>query len=641
MGKLASSPYSRPTRPFFSALRPMSIVCILSSQILSQIKGLPSGAEGTIIGEPSSLPRMIWGLDPNDAVSTSHVPQPQQSRPASTKLPASNLKSRYSAHQGSASFVKPATFSSPHVGPRFSNSDVNYNPFEQPQSGKVFSRPVSTAPEAHREEGPRSNERKTIRGEPAPGIDLSVHEDPMRHERRYEHGVRDNDIMKCSHLLGNLAAPNTVDRFLELLPVEETQHQRQPDNRTQEETYREHSYRSGSRKGHQSNLIDLLASPVSLFDHAPNVYSRVASGTPRLSTQEFIPSYLPTPPSSTSPQWSSVFSPMRGSRGLSAGFSSYSSNDHSSGIAMRKQTNTTNNELSEELRRFVFENMSPISSANTLDALQASRTSHACVTNVCLQARNAPSGSESPAHPPGLPIPQHILLSKALEPFDPLSAHAPSPRSAISPSTSPYARSTLANPRSIPLSRLRQKRGAIKLATVPEEDSADSYVHDGRLAPLMHSPFRLFLRTPSPLDDRLHAQSMEEKTTPGDDLKLRQARVKLPHGANTHAGSTQGGYFDLCQNATLQDSPKKKRLQRRKRPVKLAENGKTGFPLVSEGTVSFGSCTSSVPQDVRKGGDPISSASARLSRFIRCENGLLLSNGYNTAATRSETKIPT
>ena len=622
VGNFASTPYSCAPRAFFPALRPMSIVCFSSSAFLSQIKGLLSGAEGTIIGEPSSLPRMIWGLDPNDAVPNSHVPQTQtqQSRTVSIKPLSVNFKTRYNAHQGAFSVSTPATSGSLHVGPRFGNADKNYNSFEQVKTGREFSS-MPAVLEARREEEPRCNSRRMARRGPDLGLHASVHEEPIGIEHRYEHNILGDGIMDCSHLL-SLGPPNTIDTVLELLPPEETPHQRPSEGRNQDETHMQYSYEQSSRNGHPSHVFDLLSSPVALRDRPFNAYPRVVSGArPRLIAQDYTPNYLPTPPNSTSPQWTSAFSPLRNGRSHTTG-SSQSIGDISS-VVRRSQARTTNDELSEELRRFVFENMTPVGSANGIDAPQFARTSHTSARSMYMTARNALVSSESPSHPPGLPIPQHILLSKALEPFNPLSAQESSPKS-TSPSASPYTRSTLSNPRSIPLSRLRQKRGAVKLATVPEEDSAESHVHDGRLAPPSLPPLRLLLRTPSPLDDRLHAQSMEDKTTFGDDLKLRQARVKLPHSANTRTDGAQGGYFDSSQNTIPQNSPKKKRLQRKKRPVRPVELEKSGFPLISEGTVSFGSSNSSATQDIRKEAGRLSLVDTPPGRFYPMGKGVLM-----------------
>jgi hypothetical protein len=570
------------------------------------MKSHPSGAEGTIIGEPSSLPRMIWGLDPNDTI-TSHVPQPQPqpSRTVSTKTPASSFKSCYGNHQRPASSASTsAIFSSPHVGPRFGNPDMNCNSSKQLQVGGDFSISMPAALEAHREEDPRSTLHRTTRGDPDLGLDLTVLEEPLRLEPRFEHSLRDDSTLGYSHL-HRVGASNAIDRGFRLLSDEkDLQHQRLPENRKQEEIYRHHSYASGSRKGHSSNLIGLLSSPLNLLDRASNKYSRVASGTPRLSAQGFSPNLLPTPPNSSSPQWSSVFSPVR-NNGLSTTGFSHISSDISAGIVMRQRTGMTNDELSDELRRFVFENIPPVSSASNaqIDAFQASRMSPTSAANVFLAAHNAFRSSENPARPPKLPTPQHILISKALEPFDPFSKSADgstSPKSVPPAGTlGPYTRSTLSNPRSIPLSRLRQKRGAVKLPTVPEEDSAEPQLHDARLASPAPSP-RLFLRTPSPLDDRLHAQSMEEKATFGEDSKQGQARVKLPHNTKGTA-STQCKNLDPSQNAPQQSSPKQKRLQRRRKPTKPVDDGKPGFPLASGGTVSFGSSTLHATRDVRAG----------------------------------------
>ena len=598
---------------------------------MSQINGLPSGAEGTIIGEPSSLPRMIWGLDPNDAVPAFHVPQSQPSRAVSIKSPANSFKTRYGIQQGPASTAStPAAFGSAHVGPRFGNQEMNYNLFEQVQGGREFSRSTPTTLDARRGEDPR-NLRRMTRGGLDLGLNATVHEEPIRIENRYEH---DDGVVDYSYLHTGMMAPSdAVDRGFELLPVQNDQGQR-PSNIQQEEIQRQHPHGSGSRKGHPSNLIELLSSPVNLLDHASHSYSRATPSTPRLSTQGFTPSFLPTPPSSSSPQWSSVFSPLRNTRSSTASFS-HGSSDHSHDVVMRQRKNTANDELSDELRRFVFENMSPISSANAIDSLRAFPISQTSATNVFLTGHNGEVSSESPAHPPGLPIPQHILLSKALEPFDPLSAQRSTSPKSSPPSSGSYTRSTLSNPRSIPLSRLRQKRSAIKLATVPEEDSAESPVHDGRLAPPTQTSLRVFLRTPSPLDGRLHAQSMEEKATVGEDLKLGHARVKLPHSK----GSAQCANLGPSQSTTLQGSPKKKRLQRRKRHLRLAESGKPGFPLVAEGTVWFGPSTSSATQDVRKEEDQLTLAYAPPRRVQSMGKGVM--DRHDIAARRSDKRVVT
>lgn len=546
---------------------------------------------------------MIWGLDPNDAVPTSHPPQSQPSRAVSIKPPG-NFKARYGT-QGSAS--TPAILGSSHVGPRFGNQDTNYNSFEQIQGGGNLSRSTQTTFDARREEDLRNNFRRlgVTRGAPDPGLNVTVCEEPIRFENRYDHILHGDGIMGYSHLHpARMGSSDIVDRGFELLPAEkELQHQRPSDIRNQEVIPKKQFSYSSSRKGHPSNLIELLSSPVNLLDRASYAYSRTAPGTPRSSAQGFTSSFLPTPPSSSSPQWSSVFSPLRNHRSSVANFSSHSSSDPMSDVVMRQHKNTTNDELSDELRRFVFENMSPISSANAIDAFQAFPKTSAM--NVFLTACGGESSSGSPTHPPGLPIPQHILLSEALEPFDPLSGQGSTSPKPAPPSPGHYTRSTLSNPRSIPLSRLRQKRGAIKLATVPEEDSSETHVHDGRLAPPAHTTsLPVILRTPSPLDGLLHAQSMEEKTTLGEDVKLGHVRVKLPHAK----GSAQCANLGPMQNTTPQGSPKKKRLQRRKRPVKTVESRKPGFSLVAEGTVWFGPSTSTVSQNVRKEEDQLALA---------------------------------
>ncbi|KAF8578705.1 hypothetical protein K439DRAFT_1621105 [Ramaria rubella] len=567
----------------------------------------PSGAEGTIIGEPSSLPRMIWGLDPNDVVSTSHFSQPQQPRPMPIKCPGGDLQLRYGGVQGlNPTASIPSTLTPLNVGPRFGHSDTDCSFFEDSHAGFLPSNSVHAF--GPRREGTVNN---GIHGmaRSSTGLGLHAKEEISRSKSRSERERRDEAIMEPSRI-HRMHTANSVDRDVGMPPVE-SEALFSAEAQTAEKSYRRPIH--ALRREHPSNLIELqlLSSPVRLLD---SVHSHIASVTPRISAPEFKPNYLPTPPNSSSPQWCSLLSPLRSNHPPLQ--SSSHDNDFSLSVGTRHQPDTTIDELSDELRRFVFENMSPTNSL-----VNNSHDSQIPLVRLDapLTARNALPFPVTPAHPPGLPIPQHILLSKALEPFDPLSTNDTSSPAAVPFSAAPYTRSTLLNPRSVPLSRLRQKRGTIKLATVPEEDTSEPHVHDGRLAPKIYAAPRLSFRTPSPLDNTLHAQSMEDKTTFGEEFKLAKVRVKLPHGSRSHTDSVQSQRpnGELGHSRAPEGSPKKRRLQRRKRPLKV-EADELGFPLVSESNVSFHSGSLSAAQISKEASKSLAACtpSASLETFV-------------------------
>ena len=529
---------------------------------------LLSGAEGTIIGEPSSLPRMIWGLDPNDNLPTSHLSNSQQTRVVPIQRPAD--KSRHGSSQVP---VSPAVL--PPLVPKLGLTGLNYQSFEEIQNGQKLSVSVPAAPEIGSEHSFDGTWRGMTRV--GAGLGFSVSEEELKLGTRYNAAMRVAGTMDPSQLY-RLQTPNVMDEGVELLSVEEEPvPQRQLQAQSQEEKYRFVARGMGSR-GLPSNLIDLLSNPVKLSIQANNV-NPFPSAALRFSSADSTTGRLLTPPNSSSPQWSSVFSPLQ-RKPLLPTNPPFGSSGSSANSKPHPRMGTTNDELSQELRRFVFENIATSNSADAADYLRIPTALH---------TRSA-SAFSSPIHPPGIPVPHHILLSQAPDPFFTLPTQRVFPQMSAPYVTGPYTRSTLSNPRSIPLSRLHQKRGAVKLATVPEEDPAENYVHDSKL----YAPHRVSLRTPSPLLNGLQPQSVDMKAAfEAEELtNVGKARVKLPHPVKCR-GADATGPVDSVQSRPLQGSPKKKRPQRRRKSgvSKLAETAKGGFPLGNEGPVSFGSLT--------------------------------------------------
>ena len=116
--------------------------------------------------------------------------------------------------------------------------------------------------------------------------------------------------------------------------------------------------------------------------------------------------------------------------------------------------------------------------------------------------------------------------------------------------TSTYTQSTLLNLHSIPQLLIYQKCSAIKLATGPELDSIEAYVHDNRL----RVPHFFPLCIPSLLPDRLQPQSVDIKAAfvTGDFTQIERLCLKLPHhvtGCGTNAP------LDSGQSTMFQRSP--------------------------------------------------------------------------------------
>ncbi|KIM91895.1 hypothetical protein PILCRDRAFT_761201 [Piloderma croceum F 1598] len=196
---------------------------------------------------------------------------------------------------------------------------------------------------------------------------------------------------------------------------------------------------------------------------------------------------LPTPPSSSSPQWSSKFSPYQGSL-------------HSPDMAPLRPNripNLSSVDSSNELRRFVYEHISS-GAPNTTKCLPSDspKISHAVMSPRALTCSSNVSGkpqhmqhldehtvnsvsSPYPGPPPSTPLPPLPAIRDSQSGLgrSPFSTTPPSP---TSPEPRPRSFS-YQHPRSIPLARLVQRR----LSSVPEEDL--STVVDRHSSPQLQS----------------------------------------------------------------------------------------------------------------------------------------------------------
>lgn len=191
---------------------------------------------------------------------------------------------------------------------------------------------------------------------------------------------------------------------------------------------------------------------------------------------------LPTPPSSSSPLWSSTFSPYQGSF-------------HSPDVALsrlsritdtvthQKQHNSTDS--SSELRKFVYDRISNASlAANTSNtsttvlqgnqAFKSQTVTPRCpdvshlvkhIQHLNLSSSSAIKSSPHPGPPPSAPLPPLPPVTCGYQSRVDQLPIANTPPSPTSPESRPCSVS-YQNPRSIPLARLVQRR----LSSVPEED---------------------------------------------------------------------------------------------------------------------------------------------------------------------------
>lgn len=206
-----------------------------------------------------------------------------------------------------------------------------------------------------------------------------------------------------------------------------------------------------------------------------------------------------------------------------------------------------------------------------LSAVPSSRLVNSNLDGLSLNSSMTSTASPSayPANPPGLPIPLHIFATKKTSD----KAHMTKSSTTVTTDPAlPYQRHNLANPRSIPLSRLRQKN-AIKLPTVPEEGDPEGRRYDVKLPGNVKKTTHSLLSAPQPTDDRLQARTMDDERSLIEG-KSEKLRVKLPAVPVFQAESD-------ASMSPEEDALKKKFLKKR-RPSKIAEEHKVSLVRVSE-----------------------------------------------------------
>ncbi|KAI8993019.1 hypothetical protein BD414DRAFT_413132 [Trametes punicea] len=481
----------------------------------------PSGAEGTIIEEPESLPRVIWGLDTEDAKSTrqSHA---GSSRPLSRKSGLStDVHIVQKPNLGpKSSITHEIKVAHPQAALRepLATQDTALNPLPQPPDFILkHSEPIDLERlvDAHSDTAHRADLPKPIRppSKWKPSSQCQLPTPELAHDLSPELQA----MLFAQGRLKTQGLPHTV-----------------LDSSRMNGVFRRSSAEFSislmeSIKSSRSPIVlDDLASPSAMYSQS---LSSQLSALDMLQKhrQQQLNGLLPTPPSSTSPIWSSSFSPYQG--GLlspellaAAGLSQLDANYLSCqafmpGLDPQQQTmKSTIGAMPDYVlgsRKLDVNGLAPAAhinghTNNLPPRLVAEYTRRRRGAQFTADSKQPPSGNGGSRHLSS-PV-RGVVPSPAVPkpppntPYSTKSGSAPSGRRAhteislpaapLSP-TSPHESLGLSqSPRSIPLSRLIQRR----LSIVPEEEYAPSADND-RVA---STPARTAARESGPEASGLH-----------------------------------------------------------------------------------------------------------------------------------------
>ena len=301
---------------------------------------------------------------------------------------------------------------------------------------------------------------------------------------------------------------------------------------------------------------------------------------------------LPTPPSSTSPHWSSKFSP-------------YQSPSQPPDIILSQHTQYTKHvnqkkpwpaiDPSNELRKLVHERFSSRTAGN-LQSLPAtpftqhlqerqSATSNAPQTSKYMQKLRVPSSfsvdsSRHPGPPPTLPLPPLPSTASYTR-----SQSIPSgPRLTSTPPRSRTRSVSYQHPRSVPLARLLQRR----LASVPEEElSYHTRSPSPRSSQWQSNTSSGCLRTQTVFDQQLYqpvVPALNRKSSPDLDLPaeseshdekisfIRDKRVPPMHMAPAEADLPSSQQPKRSMEAKAGSARKRRERARKDKSVKHAHS---------------------------------------------------------------------
>ena len=489
MGEIPPSSHSCATRPTFFALCTVPVVSYCFSYSRTRLRKFPSGAEGTIIEEPDNLQRVIWGLDSEehhlgDFGSDSHTKKQDTTTQLSRQVHYSPRHYKPSNENSAVPTRMHASVINMHSPRRARPGDASYEPLKPiataGRTDVVYSR------NPYNETIILENliDRRTTRAAHHQDDDYDAIAELTRTLGHNMH-LRESDVE--SHTSSNLDR-NILSRSY--------------GSRTSLSSSRSGlpAMRVSARPAVGSALPQILIEPRSPEIHqAPSRRMTAMELAHQYQQHQLLKmqqqSLLPTPPSSSSPLWSSEFSPY---------------NHHSvSPASLRHQAvqeQLRDSEAPDQLRQLLRERLgrnimhdpdvSPLAPPAQINS--ASRLDYPGydIHPVTSQALANFLATQDIQHLP--PLSSEVLLPVARAPQTlpgylghEARRYAPPHRDTLLSPTSPEGfRYTQGHPqpqvpRSIPLARLMQRR----LSSVPEEDSS----------PTIHG------RSPSPPQVTRHA----------------------------------------------------------------------------------------------------------------------------------------
>ena len=444
-----------------------------------------SGAEGTIIEEHDNLPRMIWGLGADDAPSTHSSVGSHNSHHVTAHINTHN--------------------SHPKAPPRFQTTQASPAYLATPQQTPLLSlnsRGHRTTLSDHRRKTQASTHQHTLenlgfRPHDTNGSSIAL-DNMLRLGTAKVAGTWDSLYGTLAHRSQD-AAIETFDMnngiALDWQVTHARKSLRNPPVEDSRGTKITHLLKPSAPAFVPGRQVTPLPFP-RIFVEPRSTQSYQELNQPHRIPASDIPqqyrqhqSILPTPPSSTSPQWSSSFSPYQGPL-------------YSPLPVQQKQRPPADS--SSELRRFVYErigsggqnqaNCHPSAIFQNYEAIKSqpvlARSPNVSRRHPHTQRLSVPSNCvKSPPHPgppPSTPLPPvPSTASVVIRDSEYWLGRSPSSDMPLSP-TPPESRPrsvSYQHPRSVPLARLIQRR----LASVPEEDLNFYLEHDRSSSPLLCS----------------------------------------------------------------------------------------------------------------------------------------------------------
>ncbi|KAA1476044.1 hypothetical protein DENSPDRAFT_932756 [Dentipellis sp. KUC8613] len=453
----------------------------------------PSGAEGTIIEEPENLPRMIWGLE-----SEEQVISPSPSDPYDLDQRTTHGKPARVPDQPSL-----------HSTPKKQHEDRMLSQQKRPQPASMQRQQQFNRPQEHfhrpqepmKEKYTNQQNLEETRTERYPrGLfdDAIVLENLLR-----EDGAARNLWISGGNPQGNFVASQLDTKALSGHASVPTQRfTRSDQGYNPANISRAQSTGLGSEYLQSSSTMKVTTRPA-LGCALPQILIEPRSphnlqGPPRRPSaieiarqyrqqhlQKQQGGFLPTPPNSSSPLWSSDFSPyqesiLSPSESLSPLSGLPMSASHSQFLNAGGSAEQLSRQLLQSMNDLALDmgmaSLAPAAQINSGSRLRVPALNiHNLFSSQASDNYQLPRGNFSSSTPSAAPSSQELRsFSRASAPPNRGMVHAPSEVRAPPSPTSPEAvrRRTPSQPqpRSIPLARLMQRR----LSAVPEEDAAST-----------------------------------------------------------------------------------------------------------------------------------------------------------------------